>query len=220
MNIDQLLDQIDALPSNWHGVGSVSTKVLRGIARHASAIGEIQCSVETGSGKTTLLFSHLSQAHTAFALNQGDSIAVVKNSPLFNANRVTYVEGCTHLTLPQHSFDKNIQIALIDGPHAYPFHDLEYFYFYPRLDKGGLLIVDDINIPSVKRMHEVIAADDMFRLLEVIGNTAFFQRTDAPLFDPQGSWGKQGYNKEFYTRMKEGAKSKPFSIFGITFGNR
>jgi hypothetical protein len=219
MNIDQLIDQIDALPPHWHGVGSVSTKVLHGIARHASTIGKIHRSVETGSGKTTLLFSHLSQSHTAFALNQGDSITVVKNSPLFNTNRVTYVEGCTHLTLPQYSFGGNIQIALIDGPHAYPFHDLEYFYLYPRLDKGGLLVLDDINIPSVKQMYKVIAADDMFQSLEVIGNTAFFQRTEAPLFDPQGSWGKQGYNREFYTRMKEGVKSRPFSIFGITFGN-
>ena len=34
--------------------------------------------------------------------------------------------------------------VLIDGPHGYPFPEIEYFYFYPRLKPGALLVVDDI----------------------------------------------------------------------------
>ena len=54
-----------------------------------------------------------------------------------------------------------IDIVLIDGPHAYPFPDLEYYYFYPHIVTGGLLIIDAINIPSIRNMAEVIKQDAM-----------------------------------------------------------
>jgi hypothetical protein len=49
-----------------------------------------------------------------------------RNSPLFRPEAVTYIEGPTQKTLPRHTFANEVQIALIDGPHGYPFPDLEY----------------------------------------------------------------------------------------------
>ena len=185
------------------GVGSVSPNALRAIARHAQRIGKVQNSVETGSGKTTLLFSHLCVNHLTFAVDEGSSISQVKNSPLFNAHNVTFIEGLTQVTLPKYNFSDKIQIALIDGPHGYPFPDLEYFYFCPLIDSGGLLLVDDIKIPTIRRMFEIIRADDMFELFEVVDdNMAFFQRTDAPCVSlTSDSWWRQGYNREYYEHL-------------------
>jgi hypothetical protein len=158
--------------------------------------------VETGSGKTTLLFSHLSADHLVFAVDDGESITKVKQSPLLNAARVTYVEGPTQLTLPQYRFRTPFQMVLIDGPHGYPFPDMEYYYFYPRIAGGGLLLIDDIQIPTIGRMFEIIRAGDMFELLEIVDdNLAFFRRTDASLIDPcSDSWWLQGYNRPYYER--------------------
>ena len=195
-----LIGKIQALPNHWHGVGSVSPNVLRAIARHAQRIGRIFNSVETGSGKTTLLFSHLSAQHLVFAIDEGDSISKVRTSPLFNAQNVTFIEGLTQVTLPKYSFERKVQIALIDGPHGYPFPDLEYFYLYPVLESGGLLLIDDIKIPTIRRMFEIIKADDMFELLELVdSNTAFFRRTEAPSVSlTSSSWWQQGYNRAYY----------------------
>jgi len=101
-----------------------------------------------------------------------------------------------------------VQLALIDGPHGYPFPDLEYYYFYPLIVPGGLLLLDDIKIPSVRRMFDIIRADDMFDLLEIVDrNTAFFRRSKAPLLDPQSdSWWLQGYNRAYYENT--GARSR------------
>lgn len=199
-DIPDLLDKIEALPANWHGVGSVTPKVLRAIARHAQRIGEGLMSIETGSGKTTLLFSHLSAKHLVFAINEGDSITQVRNSALFNPQNVTFVEGLTQITLAKHNFEDKVQIALIDGPHGYPFPDLEYFYLYPLIEKDGLLLVDDIKIPTIHRMFEIIKADDMFELLEIVDdNMAFFQRTEVPCVSlTSDSWWRQGYNRTYY----------------------
>ena len=194
-----ILDEISSLPADWHGSGTMSEVVLRALAAHATALGPIHHSAETGSGKTTLLFSHLSANHEVFALDCGDSIARVKTSCLFNSKSVTYIEGPSQLTLPRHVFSHKLQIALIDGPHGYPFPDMEYYYFYPQIEPGGLLLIDDINIPSIERMFQIIRADDMFELVEVVEYTAFLRRTDTPLIDPlSDSWWLQGFNRSHY----------------------
>ena len=197
--IQSILKEISALPPDWHLSGTMSAVVLRAIVAHAEELGPIRHSVETGSGKTTLLFSHLSADHQVFALNCGESISRVKNSRLFNSKSVTYIEGPSQMTLPRHVFNHKLQIALIDGPHGYPFPDIEYYYFYPQIAAGGLLLIDDINIPSIQRMFEIIRADDMFELLEVVEYTAFLRRTHALLTDPlSDSWWLQGFNRSHY----------------------
>jgi hypothetical protein len=193
--LDDILATILEIAPGLHGAGTFSPRVLAAIARHARA-REIQCSAETGSGASTLLFSHLSRRHVVFALDGGDgSVARVRRSPLLNPGAVTFVEGPTHLTLPAHRFPDKLQLALIDGSHAYPFPDLEYAYLYPHLAPGALLILDDIHIPTVHNLFRFLRRDAMFRLDQVVGATAFFTRTGAPAFDPlSDGWARQNYN--------------------------
>ena len=208
---EQLVDAIANLPDDWHGAGTVGRNVLSAIVRRARELGTIQNSVETGSGKTTLLLSHLSKRHRVFAVDAGQSISRVRSSPLFEANTVVFVEGPTQRTLPKFDFVDRHQLVLLDGPHGYPFPDLEYFYLYPTLDTGGLLIIDDIRIPSIRRMFDIIGADDMFQTLEVVdGNTAFLRRTAAALVHPESdSWWLQAYNRSYYTEIMGGAPVAP-----------
>jgi len=205
---DTLIEQITNLPSDFHEAGTISLEVLKTITKYVKELGSISQSVETGSGKTTLLFSHLSENHLVFAFDEGDrSISSVKQSELFKAENVTFIEGPTQKTLPQYNFTKKFQLALIDGPHGYPFPDLEYYYFYPNIVEGGLLLVDDIQIPTVHRMFEIIKAEDMFRLLTVVDNMAFFRRTDSPLINPfRDDWWLQGYNRSHIKRLQKRKK--------------
>lgn len=211
-NISDLIDKIAELPSNWHDGGIVMPAGLRAIAEHAASIGPIRHSVETGSGATTLLFSHLSADHRVFAVDGGNSISEVRKSPLFKSENVTYVEGFTQVTLPNYTLPNKVQIALIDGPHGYPFPDLEYFYFYPIIETGGLLVVDDIPIPTIARMFDIIKADDMFELLDIVNDKmAIFKRTSAATIDPHSdSWFLQGYNRAHYKKLTEHASPSLF----------
>ena len=207
--LNNVLDEIAKLPADWHKSGSVSPIILRAIGKHSSGIGEINNTAETGSGKTTMLFSHLSKKHTVFALDNWNSMSAVKNSILFKSENVTFIEGPTQITLPQFSFTEKLDIVLLDGPHGYPFPDLEYFYFYPHIRTGGLLLIDDILIPTLKRMFQILKADDMWELLEVIENFAIFKRTAASLIDPTSdSWWLQGYNQPLENRSKRKTKLK------------
>lgn len=203
MKTPDVLEELARLPTDWHGAGTVSTNVLRAITRYAGQVGPFHHTVETGSGKTTLLLSHLSGHHVVFAVDAGQSISKVRCSPLFNADNTTFIEGPTQRTLPGQTFAHRHELVLIDGPHGYPFPDLEYYYLYPTIAVGGLLLLDDIQIPSIGRMFDVIRADSMFELLEIVdGNSAFLRRTDAPLIDPESdSWWLQGYNQAYYQQL-------------------
>ena len=195
----RVVDEIAALPVDWHGAGSVNRAVLMAIARHCEEVGTIRRSAETGSGRTTLLFSHLSDEHLVFAKDDANSISAVRASALLRPDHVAFVEGPTQKTLPAFAFDDGFQVVLIDGPHGYPFPDLEYYYFYPHLEPGGLLILDDTRIPSITRMLAILRADPMFDFIETVRDTAFLRRTHAPLIDPTGdAWWLQGYNRPYY----------------------
>jgi hypothetical protein len=192
---ERIRAQIAQITPSLHGAGPLSAKAFDALFRHASR-RPIDYSAETGAGATTLLLSHMSRNHTVFAVDSADgSVRSVKRSPLLNGSTVTFVEGPTQQTLPRHEFHHKLQAVIIDGPHAYPFPDLEYYFFYPHLDTGALLMLDDIHIRSIHNLFEFLRADPMFRLDEVVGRTAFFTRTEAPTFNPLGdSWWEQNYN--------------------------
>jgi hypothetical protein len=147
-----------------------------------------------------LLLSHLSDHHTVFAMDGGTgSVRATEASPLLRRAVVTFVEGPTQLTLPSHRFSDQLDFVLIDGPHGFPFPQLEYYYLYPHLARGALVVLDDIHIPTVTHLFEFLSADDMFELLEVVETTAFLRRTDAPTFPPLGDgWETQRFNRRAF----------------------
>jgi hypothetical protein len=194
-SFDEILRGIAAVGPGLHSAGTFSPRALEAIARAAQKL-QIRNSVETGSGASTLLLSHLSERHTVFAVDDASgSVVNVRRSPLLCQNVVTFVEGPTQATLPRHSFTEKLQLVLIDGPHGYPFPDLEYYYLYPHLETGALLILDDIHIPTVHNLFQFLRRDAMFELHKVVQTTAFFTRTIAPTFDSFGDgWRQQNYN--------------------------
>jgi len=194
-----LVREIAALRPEWHGSGSVSNGVLEALARYVREQAP-RVSIETGTGRTTLLFSHLSARHLVFTkedAGDGGSLAAVQSSELLNAAAVDFEIGPTQRTLLSHDFDHPLDVAYLDGPHAYPFPDLEYWAVYPHIPTGGLLIIDDIQIPTIANLFAFLRADAMWTLEEIADTTAFFRRTTAAGIDPYGEgWWLQAYNKQ------------------------
>lgn len=196
LNIETVVRNIAQIAPMLHTAGAISPRAIKAIYEYSKTT-KIRCSIETGSGATTLLMSHLSEQHFVFAKDNGSgSIENVKRSPLLNAATVQFVEGPTQKTLPAFTIPQPVQFALIDGPHAYPFPDLEYYYIYQSLSPGALLVIDDIHIKTINNLFSFLKSDAMFRLDQVLGTTAFFVRTEAPMFCPLADgWQSQLYNR-------------------------
>lgn len=195
-----ILESIHSLPGGWHQSGSLNPAVVDYLYRCAE--GAIE-TAETGCGKSTLALSHASRRHLVFTrdLASGEnsekhSYSLVKSCEHLKAGVCEFVLGSTQQTLPTFQFDREFDLVLLDGPHGYPFPDLEYYFFYPHIRTGGWLVVDDIQIPNIANMVDILRKDAMFSLNRVVRTTAFFRRTDAPVFSPFGDgWWEQGYNQ-------------------------
>ena len=112
--------------------------------------------------------------------------------------------GPTQRTLPVYANHVPYDIVLLDGPHGYPFPELEYYYLYPHIRTGGILIVDDLIIPTIARLADFLAEDDMFELFKIVDATALFRRTSAETFSPYGdSWCDQKYNRRRISPRRE-----------------
>jgi hypothetical protein len=193
-----LLKSIQDLGHEWHSQGSLSNAALEEFFR-IGQVSDLRYTLETGCGRTTLLFSHLSSCHLVFTLastDAKDSYVRVHTSPLFNAHNTRFVLGPTQKTVPAFQFEQQFDLVLLDGPHSYPFTDLEYYFVYPHVKEGGYLVIDDIHIPTIYNMFCFLKEDEMYHLEKVIDNTAFFKRTSAPLFNPYADgWKGQRYNR-------------------------
>jgi hypothetical protein len=165
---------------------------------------------ETGCGKSSILFSNLSKQHHIFALDDAEledasSVNFYRKSPLTRLNSIEEHLGASQKTLPgfKHS-DTPYDCVLIDGAHGWPFPELEYYFFYPNIKKFGFLILDDVNIPTIGRMADILIEDDMWELSDLIQGTAVFQRTSFPTFDPYGDgWWAQKYNRSRVSRKRD-----------------
>src|SRR5690606_34386874 len=120
--------------------------------------------------------------------------------------------GPTQRTLPGHRFDEKLQLVFLDGPHGFPFPQLEYYFLYPHIAEGGLLVIDDIHIPTIAQLNAFVREDAMFEPVATVGTTAFHRRTAAPTFDPYGDgWWEQNYNNNRYERLKAGYYRRTFA---------
>ena len=206
-----------------HGAGSIPLRTLLRIEQLLPPTS-IR-SAETGCGKSTIFFSRISEKHTAFCLDDRDSedassVAYFMNCPATRMETIETVFGPTQATLPTYKDHVPYDLVLIDGPHGFPFPEIEYYFFYPHLKPNGLLVIDDIHIPTIGRLADFISEDQMFQKVEYIGATAVFRRTEAPVFDPFGDgWWLQDYNRrraDFSedVHLKDGKRRKSITFEG------
>jgi GT2 family glycosyltransferase len=199
--ISPIMDQYERLPGADanHAAGSFPTSSLHEL--ESLLPRQVSASAETGCGKSTILFSNISMNHFVFAFDdraiQNSSVNFYEQCPITNRRSITPIFGSTQTTLPSYKHTCKYNLVLLDGPHGWPFPELEYYFFYPHIETGGFLIIDDIRIPTIGRMADVLAEDAMWEFVKIISdNTAVFRRTAAECFDPYGDgWWTQIYNR-------------------------
>jgi precorrin-6B methylase 2 len=177
--------------SRFHPWDAMAPAALSGILDR----GPFRLTAETGCGGSTIVFSHASEHHVAFAI-QGENrtISKLREQDDFRADTVNFIEGESKHTLPEYRFEEELDLMLLDGPHAYPLPQIEFAYLFPHLKVGGSLVIDDIQIPSVHELFTFLKIEPSVALEEVRVRTAFFRRINAVETGPDG-WMLQGINR-------------------------
>jgi predicted O-methyltransferase YrrM len=162
-----LVDRIFAEPPRIHamdtsddpalGVWSTDHDCYVLLAGH---IGPGKRTLETGSGVSTVLFAAAGARHTSVtpAHAEADRILAYCAEQGIETGSLEFEIGCSDEVLPRLP-DEQFDLILIDGNHGFPTPILDWYYAASRLRSGGLLVIDDIQLPAVAHLCAFIDRD-------------------------------------------------------------
>lgn len=199
---DPLLAQIRRDPPQAHpsapaGVWSATLDCLEFI--HAQAAGKV--TLETGCGASTIVFASVSADHTAVFLgaDEGDAVSRWCNDHGVATGALTLVSGSSPEELAKLPPDP-IDVLFIDGCHTHPFPQVDWYLAAPRVRVGGIVIVDDIQLPGPASLHRFLRGDAHWELVTDAGYWSAFRRRQA--FDATTEWASQSHPVDGLDRIR------------------
>jgi predicted O-methyltransferase YrrM len=182
MTLDELLEaQPPVHPLASTGTWSTSRSCYEFIAAH---VQEGSRTLETGCGTSTALFALRGCIHTAVFLSarEGDRLRTWAEAHSVSLDRVTLLGGAgSDVVLPTLE-QTPVDFVMIDGGHGYPLPQLDWLYAGSRLRRGGLLVVDDLQLYAPHQLASFLDADP--RWTRVDGNwkwCAWRRESEGPL---------------------------------------
>jgi methyltransferase family protein len=153
-------------PGAPHGVWSTERSCYRFISEHTD---ESSRTLETGIGLSTVLFAILGSEHTALFLypGEGDELRTWARTHDVDLEQVELLVDRSDLVLPSLP-DDPLDLFFIDGGHGYPLPQLDWFYGGSRLRRGGILVVDDLELWAPHQLATFLNADPRW---EPLGGT-------------------------------------------------
>lgn len=195
----QVLEALKQERPKFHGRQQAGTKnyaiqwsVLEWMVTNLRGGG---ASFETGCGYSTVVLACLSRKHTVV-------------SP-FSEEHEVLVEWCTkhgiataHLEFVARPSQEvvpgfepgELDFVLIDGDHAFPAPFIDWYYTADKLRVGGVVAVDDTQIPTGKILRDFLVQEvDRWNMMAEIGKTALFERTSEEAVAKGVFWTQQPY---------------------------
>ncbi len=134
-----------------------------------------RASLEVGMamGVSTLaMLEVVAETHYAIDPNQrtewdGIGLDAVSRCPW--KDKFVFVERPSHLALPallQDCGQRSFDLILIDGWHAFDTAFIDYFYSDLLLDDGGVLLLDDVDLPQIGAIVDFIDEYKFYRRIE------------------------------------------------------
>jgi predicted O-methyltransferase YrrM len=151
--------------------------------------------IETGDGQTTVAFALAGAQHITITPDQGQIERIrdyLRKSGV--ENNVSFVQASSDTVLPAgEGIPPRLDFVFIDGAHRFPFPIIDWYYTANRVPIGGVVAVDDCRMPSVRILHDFLAGEDDWELVQLIHVTAFFRRVRDTV--NQWDWADQRINK-------------------------
>jgi FkbM family methyltransferase len=191
-----------------HFAGDLSVEAFERIEWYLANYfaGKAIRSIETGCGSTTILFSNYSTHHAVYTADdrQGAVSAqqVISQCPLFKTDSVEWVFGPTEKNLLSLDPASEFDIILLNGRHGFPIPDFEYLSLIKLLKVGGILILNGVDIPTIKNLYDFVSQERGIRVNGLSRTTAFFQRFQSLYEEPKNyEWWMQSYNAQNYPAL-------------------
>jgi hypothetical protein len=172
--------------------------------------------IETGAGNSTLSFLLLgAQSVVAIAPDQAlfDRIYEAAEKRLIDCGPLKPIVAFSEDILPALAAESKLNgvtydFALIDGGHGWPTVFVDFCYIMAILKPGGYLMIDDIQLFSVKQLARLLNESEEFSLVSSLQKSLIFRKDTKNM--RMRDFGAQPYIK----RMTEAERSagKPFVL--------
>jgi predicted O-methyltransferase YrrM len=190
----EVFDALVAAAPSFHGWHET---VFRNLALDEPALRLILDNVrpgdrtlETGVGHSTVVFALAGARHTSVA-PRGLEFGRVQEwcaAHGVDTGTVTFVAGLSQDVLPALPADP-LDVALVDGDHAFPIPFLDWFHAATRLRVGGLVIVDDTQIRTGALLRAFLdseVAAGRWQRRAALERTVMFEKRAHHVLDPRG----------------------------------
>lgn len=206
----------DGTPANW----SVAGDVLRFLT---DLVKPGMNTLETGAGQTTVVFAVRGANHVCITPDTAQAERIrAYLEPLGTSSSVRFIHQSSDEALPSGChIPERLDLVLIDGAHRFPFPILDWYYTQARVPVGGMMIVDDIRMPSVRILYDFLNGEDEWELVTAFEVTAAFRRVKETVC--VWDWADQRINKPHLDRISQkaqnGSESKDLlSVFKVWLG--
>lgn len=169
-------------------------------ARHLTALHELVCRfypeggeiIETGAGNSTISF--LLSRPSTLTSTCSDQSTLDRIKSYCRTNEIPcgcfeHLSGRSEWVLGEIAHaGRQYDIALISENHGWPTVFVNFFHLYYMLKQGSFLILDDIQLHSVKELGRMLVSEPAkVALIQQIDKIAIFQKiTDDRYFCDQG----------------------------------
>jgi predicted O-methyltransferase YrrM len=195
-------DPPHAHPSAPEGVWSATLDCLEFI--YLQAAGKV--TLETGCGASTIVFAAVASDHTAVFLGAEEGAAVSRWCADHGVatDALTLLPGSSPEELAKLPPDP-IDVLFIDGCHTHPFPQVDWYLAAPRVRAGGIVIVDDIQLPGPASLHRFLRGDAHWELVTDAGYWSAFRRRRE--FDVTTEWASQSHPVDGLDRVRHLARA-------------
>ncbi|QEC46875.1 class I SAM-dependent methyltransferase [Baekduia soli] len=130
------------------GVYSTDLDCYEFLARHAAPGSR---TLETGCGISTALFAVWGTRHTCVVGDRREVDILVEWAAArdIDLGAMTFEIGMSDAVLPRLE-PTELDLVFIDGGHAFPMAIIDWYYGAGRLCEGGIVVLDDVQLPSVR----------------------------------------------------------------------
>lgn len=134
--------------------------------------------LETGCGYSTIVFALCGCHHTVVSPFPEEHRCINEwcRKHGVSVDTVTYINGPSDRVLPTLTTTP-LDLVLIDGDHAVPAPLIDFHYTSDRLIKDGFLLVDDVQLPSVRQLYNFLDTETLrWGYMEQIERTRIYRK--------------------------------------------
>jgi len=160
-----------------------------------SSVDSSLTTLETGAGASTIVFAAAGSTHAAISPDPEEHARIARwcEEEGIDASGVTFrAESSTEALTGAWSFGE-LDVALIDGAHSFPYPAIDWFFAAAHLKVGGRLLIDDAHLPPVNSLVSYLRANPSWELESVLGyRTPLFRKVDdaEPPVEPDWTGGR------------------------------